>query len=598
MQAVNESDKYRCAPLGRFNMGGDNELVYLPLSRRALLLPKHEVNVLAACAQFKTLERHLVDLFGDTEPAICSLERLSELAAQGAMVGQLGVLNLINEAPTEAQESVRWLAFPTCRRPNQLSTAIRSYAENVARYGHTIRVFVADDSNDRATEQQNERVLLAAAREFGIEVYYAGHDDKVRYIVELAQQGDLPSDVLNFALLGADKMPAIGANRNGILLRTKGTLVLSADDDTVCRTGRSPGSAAVSSLKLGVDGDPTEFWFFQSRDSVLDSVAWTDLDVVAEHERFLGRTVSDVAKAVDGSIPDISSVCSHLLSYLYTAAARIRITYTGVAGDSAMYSGQGLQVSVNPGTRGRLVSSAEAFRIATNSREVLRLAMSPVVSHVSPCITTCVGLDNRDLLPPFFPVCRNEDGIFGTFLESCIGGSFAGHLPWAVLHSPPGARSYQLDAAAASIRMSDVILATASVWAGKASGSPSARLTALGHALTDVAELPESEFCELLRTRLWNAAARNIARQETALRTYAGQPAYWAEHVRRQIRMTSEAVARPDYYVPSDLPGGEESVRAQSLVGQFGQLLRWWPRIVETACVLSAQGKDLGRKLG
>ena len=38
-------------------------------------------------------------------------------------------------------------------------------------------------------------------------------------------------------------------------------------------------------------------------------------------------------------------------------------------------------------------------------------------------MTTCYGFDNRFMLPPFFPVQRNSDGIFGLgMLHRCVGG--------------------------------------------------------------------------------------------------------------------------------------------------------------------------------
>ena len=51
-------------------------------------------------------------------------------------------------------------------------------------------------------------------------------------------------------------------------------------------------------------------------------------------------------------------------------------------------------------------------------------------------MTTFFGLDNRVLLPPFFPVQRNSDGIFGLMLQKSTWHGTA-FLPSVLLHAPP-----------------------------------------------------------------------------------------------------------------------------------------------------------------
>ena len=53
-------------------------------------------------------------------------------------------------------------------------------------------------------------------------------------------------------------------------------------------------------------------------------------------------------------------------------------------------------------------------------------------------MTTFFGFDNRLLLPPFFPVQRNADGIFGLVLQKCVDGSRVAFLPSVLLHAPAG----------------------------------------------------------------------------------------------------------------------------------------------------------------
>ncbi len=56
-----------------------------------------------------------------------------------------------------------------------------------------------------------------------------------------------------------------------------------------------------------------------------------------------------------------------------------------------------------------------------------------------------MGLDNREVLPPFFPFQRNEDGLFGVLLSGIAGQHCAAFLPGTVLHSPAEDRSISIE---------------------------------------------------------------------------------------------------------------------------------------------------------
>ena len=77
-------------------------------------------------------------------------------------------------------------------------------------------------------------------------------------------------------------------------------------------------------------------------------------------------------------------------------------------------------------------------------------------------MTTFLGIDNRHLLPPFFPVQRNSDGIFGHMLRKCVDGSHVAFLPWILLHAPEPPRSFTPDdlwTDARTVRMADIVIA-------------------------------------------------------------------------------------------------------------------------------------------
>ncbi len=110
-------------------------------------------------------------------------------------------------------------------------------------------------------------MLSELAAGSGVEVFYAGAEEKLRYAEALTGGDGIPPDVARFALFGPRHAvaPTMGANRNAILLQTRGSLLLSADDDTVCRLGRAQGTSTSDVLRVGSHGLPAETWFFETR---------------------------------------------------------------------------------------------------------------------------------------------------------------------------------------------------------------------------------------------------------------------------------------------------------------------------------------------
>jgi hypothetical protein len=102
-------------------------------------------------------------------------------------------------------------------------------------------------------------------------------------------------------------------------------------------------------------------------------------------------------------------------------------------------------LSLAGASRERLIASPNAYRSAFRSREVLRTVRRPTVSAGPFCMTTFLGFDNRLLLPPFFPVQRNADGVFGLVLQKCVNGSHVGFLPSVLLHRPVAPRAFAPD---------------------------------------------------------------------------------------------------------------------------------------------------------
>jgi len=247
-------------------------------------------------------------------------------------------------------------------------------------------------------------------------------------------------------------------------------------------------------------------------------------------------------------------------------------------------------------SRERLVASPAAYQSAFLSREVLRAVRRPTISTGPFVMTGFFGFDNRVLLPPFFPVQRNSDGIFGLILQKCLKGSRIAFLPSVLLHEP-AERMFESDQIwmdAGSVRMADVVMACVFA-AGRGEGLTDATgLVQLGKHLRSAGSLKLADFEAYVRRQQQYRTMAFITVLQSHLQTYGASPSFWADDVKRMIEVLSTATNATDYVVPIDLRhrGDIEDARRLSheLVAKFGELLEAWPAIVAAAGRLRANG--------
>jgi hypothetical protein len=440
---------------------------------------------------------------------------------------------------------------------------------------------VADDEAAGAERCPPARAALRALQTNGGEtIRYAGVSEKRRFAEVLAQESSISRDVIDFALFGDRRCSLFtGANRNSLLLDTVDQLVFGADDDTLARTATV--SENTKQVSFSSEYDPREFWFFPDRHAALDAVAPTDEDFFASHEQFLGRTLAAVGgpAALDG---------------------QVAITQPGLVGDSGMGSPHYL-LALSGASRERLLMSRTAYTSALRSRELLRTVRQPTIAATAFCMTTFFGFDNRLLLPPFFPVARNSDGIFGVMVRRAIEGSHVAFLPSVLLHTPPGHRAFAGDEAWTEperVRIADVLIASILVHAaGPLTAGPGARLQRLGRFLRELASLKTEDFEAFVRSAQQLRNLTFTALLETRLREHSGRPEFWADDVRKAIDLVRRTATGKDYIVPGDLGNahGVDDARriTQEVVAKFGELLEEWPALVEATKRLRAAGHRL-----
>lgn len=162
-------------------------------------------------------------------------------------------------------------------------------------------------------------------------------------------------------------------------------------------------------------------------------------------------------------------------------------------------------------SRDRLHLSEAAYRAAVCGGPVVRAVTRPTVTSGSVCMAGNLGLDLRTPLPPFPPVLRNEDGVFGALVQTCCPWAFMGHLPAAVWHLPPGPRTNSpglLDRWTDGVRSEHLLIAFVRARAPAAPSADERRdLRILGEGLAGLGNLPAGEFRAMTRATAWDLTA-------------------------------------------------------------------------------------------
>ncbi len=499
------------------------------------------------------------------------------------------------EGAPETVPAIASVGIPTRDRPQSLQRCLAGHIESGLRRGRKHDYVVIDDSQRAEVRHENRFLLQALQQRHAVEICYAGPAEKARYAECLIRQAGLPADAVEFGLLNVENCPvATGTSRNALLLHTVGDLLLQIDDDTVCRMTATPGSQP--GLTLSSQFDPTEFWVLPEG----ETPEGAEGDLLAIHERLLGR---GPAGWVSG--PDASGgmrwdrAGPGFFRKVQTGAARVLVTSAGLFGDSGM--GAPLYfLSLSGDSRARLLADELSYRRAVEQQQILRAVTGATVCEGAFCMAPNLGLDNRRLLPPFMPVQRNQDGVFGVLLRTCFPACFFGFLPWAVLHRQPVRPSRAGDSweQATSFRSGQIVQALIRSFSfGPEQTDEAKNLRALGEALVELGSRPVPEFTRVVRGHIQTHRSLIAAQLERLFQQFAGQPEFWAHDVRRVLKGIQEMSAKGSSFESSDLSEacGDERPGAflQRLVRRFGRLLRYWPEMVEAARDLRARGHRL-----
>jgi hypothetical protein len=206
-------------------------------------------------------------------------------------------------------------------------------------------------------------------------------------------------------------------------------------------------------------------------------------------------------------------------------------------------------------------------------------------------MATVCGLDNREMLPPYFPVGRNEDGIFGAIVHRCCPHAYFAHLPLSLLHFPPKQQVYSRSwvKTLAIPRLCDAILCSvASFDRFPYEQETRIQIAQLGFHLRALARMPLDDLNRLVGALWRRVVAARLVELDRRMVERRTAPEFWrtvAENCARALQgyLRAGDAARD---IGKSTPSG---VSLGKLLDLYGRLLISWECLLKAARTLDPE---------
>ena len=387
--------------------------------------------------------------------------------------------------------------------------------------------------------------------------------------------------------------PGPSGNRNIILLLTSGENVLFVDDDIVCdvwepvsfrRATGATHERGATRIALGGHIEEREIAFYSQREDVCENLVRSRVDLLNAHHAVLGRSVRSLANSHAGV--DKRRACTHLRDVARGArTAVVRMTLSGIAGDTGATYPDRLLFSTGR-WKAVLAGSRRSFETAFTSREVCKVTNHYVVMHEIACMTACLGLTNASMTPPFLPVGRNEDGLFGATLSAMDPQTVGCHIPYAVVHASPRSPRYsgRRFPSASKTRSADLLISMMRSWTPQIRATDRRRrLIMLGKWLQNLAALRQADFVRVTSLATLRTREKELRLIESALADGETYPAYWQRDFRLYRTMLLRHASKPSFLLPLEFHGARTMSAGYDEFRQFvrsaGELYMEWPSL-------------------
>ncbi|QIB66019.1 hypothetical protein [Kineobactrum salinum] len=537
------------------------------------------------CAPFRTLDghaRHLVAVFpqlgGNVEDALRVLRHVQDA---GLLLPAADICQRVNgpvDANAELDRTV--VCIITCDRPAAVERLLESLLRG-ARLARHKKLYLIDDSREAAHCAANEEAVQRFNLLSPTGMSYIGPVQQqalLGFVIERLPQRE---EAIRFLLDRSQwqGLASYGRARTLALLLTVGERCIVMDDDVLCAAYRLPQQHGEVTFGNG----QREADFFRDTQDWQQQVSPLETDPLAGHGSCLGLNLSAALGALGcetltpGHLADGNAIWYRDIH----AASPVLITQSGSLGDPGTAT-NGWLPNLQPVSLQRMLRRPGGLFQALSQRHNWLGQPQPTFTKRG-SMSQLTGLDNRHVLPPYFPVLRGEDQLFGTMTDILYPDSLSLEYNWSVPHLPLEERRGNGAGDATVPRGGLSLLEGFLSGARCADAGPgvTTRMERLACRLDELAELSTSGLQAQFRTALLRAQALHLQTLGDRLRDSASLDADWQSYLQDNQQACIQAMQEvPGLARLPGVPRGldEEAIAAgiRSRAAGFGAALRAW----------------------
>ncbi|MEH6607763.1 MAG: hypothetical protein V7696_00225 [Halioglobus sp.] len=590
-----DSELYAFADCEMVNTGNGSVLIIHRHTDAQLIVSPEVTTALASCGVFRTLAEHVEEL--------CTT--IPQLSGQQANVIQ--VLDMVKNAGllTTASATCERMCPPdipaavdlpatrafiiTCDRPAAIERLLTSmlHAGNLSRHEQLILI---DDSRGTDNAAKNRELVENFNLTSPRNMRYFGTEEREQLLESLIER--LPEHEAGIRFLIDRKQwtghPTYGLARTLSLLLSVNKRAIVMDDDVVC--------AAVKALYpedgITFAAGAREAEFYASEQDLIAQTNREGFDPLTGHAQSLGLTLGQALNQL-GTFeltPEDLLQSNVLQLSQWRSTSPVLITQCGTVGDPGSPSTSWIY-ELDSSSAQRALAGPGGLEAALTNRHYWLGRPRPGFSKMA-VISQITGLDNSALLPPYFPVFRGEDYLFGAMVEYLHPQSVVMEFDWSVPHFPIEPRTGDPTEPAKSGRG---LLNWPKCITDKTNYDPQvsaeARLDALTALIRQTAETSDKGLITRYRSEIAENQAGQAARLGDLLKSEASRPEPWNAWLQQSAENLNQAlnsVAKlQDYTGVDPATPDEEALRQfRQYANGLADSLAAWPAIRQAAAEL------------
>lgn len=413
-------------------------LIRNPHNGKSAVIMHEVLTALSQCTRFATLDNHIENVcraipqLKDHPDQVRQV--LSNMIRDGMMVSAQSLCDAFNLVKVESDpiaDEPAVVAIISCDRPQAIERLLASIAEHADPSGFET-LYLIDDSRDPGNIERNRALVEAFNADSSIETVYFGRERQRALMDETIAQAPENQESIRFLVdfeRWKDEWTG-GLARNYALLLSIGKRLVMLDDDVLFQVYEPQPRPAGINLRDEI----REAEFFDEIGIWPGLKLRAELDPVKAHLYCLGLPLGQALGrlGVSALLPEHLAGCTVSDIRRLKPEAPVRVTQCGSLGEPGVGNNSWI-IELTGESREKMLASEESVARAIKNDNAWIGRRRPHIA-ARPNMSAITGIDNRKPVPPYFPIQRGEDRMFGIMLAALFPDAVALDYPWAVPH--------------------------------------------------------------------------------------------------------------------------------------------------------------------